>query len=240
MLRELLGLLPDVVLGCPPAKAIGCALVGAVLWVIGARFSRSILTLIAVAVGTLVGTRLPGWRGWQIDGMGIGVGGAILLGLSVFLFHRATLGVLLGGGLMLWAGFATWLLRAGDMYWDWRNVVWDGDLVQFFHEAWQTLPPVLTRVLPAACFAGLAGGITLAVFLPKLAKVLAHSLIGVTLMFVMGTVALGTTRPDWLAAPGSIASQGLVLIGLVLAGAFFQWQITPPHRTAGNTESRMT
>jgi hypothetical protein len=238
MLRELIGLLPDLLLRCPPAKAIACALLGAVLWMVGARFSRSILTLAAVAAGTFVGMRLPAWRGWQIDGMGIGVAGAIVFGLTVFLFHRTCIGALLGGGLMLWAGLGTWIFLAGDMYWDWHNVTWDGDMIQFFKEAWQTLPPVLGRVLPAACFAGLAGGVSIAVFLPKLSKVLAHSLIGVTLMAVMGTVAVNSSRPEWLAAPGSLAVQGAVLIGLVLVGAFFQWQITPPYGRPASAEVR--
>lgn len=235
MLRELLSLLPLDVLHCPPATAALCAALGLMLWVCGARYSRSILSLIAVAAGTMIGMRLPAWRGWQIDGMGLAVGGAVLLGTCAFLFHRTCIALLLGGGMMLWAGTAVWIFLGGDVYWDWRSVHWDGDLIQFARQAWAVLPPALSRAFPAACFGGLAGGVTLAIFLPKLSKVLAHSLTGITLMTLMGSVAIRASRPDWLSAPpGSIGMQGLFLLGLVLLGALVQWQITPPYRLAGS------
>ena len=66
MLRELLSLLPDVVARCAPGVAGACAALGVMLWLCGARFSRSVLSLTAVAAGTVIGMRLPQWRGWQI------------------------------------------------------------------------------------------------------------------------------------------------------------------------------
>jgi hypothetical protein len=212
---------------------------GAIVWICGARFSRSIIALSAVALGTMIGMRLPAWRGWQIDGMGVAVGGAVVLGTVAFLFHRTCIGLLLGGGMLLWAGTATWLFLGKGATWDLQAVHWDGDLVQFLRLAWQALPPGLSRVFPAACFAGLAGGITMAVIFPKLSKVLTHSLTGVTLMAVMGAVLLQAKRPMWISAlPGSILAQGIVLIGIVLLGVIMQWQITPPYRNAGSNATR--
>lgn len=235
MLRELLSLLPDPIARCSPLVAGACAVLGVVLWLCGARFSRAILSLVAVAAGTVIGMRLPGWRGWQIDGMGLAVGGAIVLGSGAFLFHRTCIGAVLGAGLMLWAGAGVWIFMAGNVYWNWRYARWNGDMVEYCQSAWRMLPASVSHVFPLACFVGLAAGITLAAFLPKASKVLAHSLIGVTLLVIMGTVVSSTAHPQWLSAlPGSMAAQGLVLILLVLIGVAIQWRLTPPFRSAAS------
>lgn len=229
MVSEVLSLLPDALTRCPPGVSIGCAAGGLGLWLVGARFSRSILTLAGVAAGTVVGMRLPGWCGWQVEGMGVAVGGAILLGTFAFLFHRTYIGLLLGTGMMLWAGVGVWIARAGAAVWNWRSVRWQGDTVRLLRDTWATLPPNLQRTLPVACAAAFATGLMLAVFFPKLSKVLAHSLIGMTLILVMGALALQATRPLWLTSlPGSNLAQGGVLVALVLVGAGWQWRITPP------------
>src|SRR5580765_7333399 len=51
--------------------------VGAVLWLAGSRFSRSLVTLLAVSVGAVVGMHLPGWMGWSVDAMGVAFCGAL-------------------------------------------------------------------------------------------------------------------------------------------------------------------
>src|SRR6185312_10749858 len=236
MLREAISLLPDVVARCPLGTALGLCALGVVLWTAGGRVSRSILALTAVAGGCVVGLHLPDWFGWQIDGMAVAVGAAIVLGTAAILMHRTFIGVLLGIGMMIWAALGTWIFFANESStWNWRAARWDGDMVQYLHELWQGLPPQMAHVFPAACFAGFATGVTISVFFPKLGKVLTHSLIGVTLVSLMGAIAASTARPRWLAAvPGSNAAQGLALIGLVVLGALIQWQITPPYRSAGS------
>lgn len=239
MVREAVAILPEVVTRCPPGAAIGCAAIGAILWVTGARYSRSILALVAVSAGAVIGMRLPGWCGWQIDGMGVAVGGAIVLGTCAFLMHRTCIGLLLGAVMMLWAGLGTWIAMAGDMYWNCRSVTWNGDLVQLLRDAWQTLPPQVAHVFPLACFAGFAAGVTITVFFAKLSKVLAHSMIGVTLLIGMGALASSTLRPQWLASlPGSNLLEGVLLIGLVVCGAVIQWWLTPPNRVGAGNASR--
>jgi hypothetical protein len=93
--------------------------------------------------------------------------------------------------------------------------------------------------------AGLGAGITIAATFPKFSKVLAHSLTGVTLATVMGTVAITAQRPHWLSAmPGTEPAQGLALVTLVLIGAAIQWRITPPFRNsariAGSNAARQS
>jgi hypothetical protein len=235
MLRDVLALLPQAIVNCPLETAIAFCALGALLWMIGGRLSRSILALVAVAGGTIIGLRLPQWQGWQIDGMGLAVAGAIVLGSIAFLMHRTCIGLLLGIGMMLWAGFGTWVFMAEGASWNWRAATWHGDLVQYLHDLWQTLPPGMGQIFPWVCFAGFASGVTITVFSPKLGKVMAHSLIGVTLMALMGAIAASAARPSWLAAlPGSRPAQGLALVGLVLLGVLIQWRLTPPHRGHGN------
>ena len=239
MLPEIISLLPEQVARCPAGTASLFAGLGAVLWAVGARFSRSILTLSAVAVGTMLGMRMPAWRGWAIDGMGLAVGGAVALGTCAYLFHRTCIGVLLGGAMMLWAGAAVWMAMAGDVYWNWHAVQWNGDLVQLLRDTWQTLPPNLARAVPMACLFGLAAGVTLAIVCSKLSKVLTHSLLGATLAAVMGAVVMASARPGaLLRVPGSNAAQGAALAAIVLVGAAWQWRITPPHRSAGGGGGR--
>jgi hypothetical protein len=239
MLREAISLLPDVVARCPLGTALALCALGVMLWTVGGRVSRSILALVAVAAGSVIGLHLPEWYGWHIEGMALAVGAAIVLGSGVLLMHRTCIGLLLGLGMMLWAALGTWIfMGGGDAVWDWRSARWDGDMVQYLHQLWQALPPQMARVFPAACFAGFATGVSITVFFPKLGKVMAHSLMGVTLVALMGAIAAGTARPHWLAAvPGSNAAQGLALIGLVVLGALIQWQFTPPYRSAGSNAS---
>jgi hypothetical protein len=241
MLREAISLLPDVVARCPLGTALAFCALGAVLWAVGGRVSRSILALMAVAVGSVVGVHLPEWFGWQVEGMAIAVGAAILLGCVVLFMHRTCIGILLGLTLTVWAALGTWIFMASaDATWDWRSAHWEGDMVQYLHQLWGALPPNMAHVFPSVCFAGFATGVSVAVFLPKLAKVLTHSLLGVTLVALMGAIAASTARPLWLASiPGSNGAQGLALIGLVVLGALIQWQITPPHRSAAGSKARV-
>lgn len=234
MLREAVALLPDALVRCPLGTAMGCCTGGAILWLMGGRLSRSVLALVAVATGSVIGLHLPQWQGWQIDGMALAIAGAIILGTCAFLMHRTCIGLLLGMTLTAWAGFGTWILMASNATWNWRAAKWQGDGVQYLHDLWQTLPPGMGRIFPWACFGGFALGVSITVLSPKLGKVLAHSVIGVTLMVLMGSVAANITIPNSLSrVPGTNAGQMLALAALVMLGAVIQWQITPPHRRKG-------
>ena len=231
MVREAVALLPDAIWTCSLSTAVALCVLGAVLWLVGGRVSRSVLALAGVATGTIIGMKLPEWRGWHVEPMALAVGGSILLGAAALLMHRTCIGILLGLAMMLWAALATWICMAPNTTWNWRAANWNGDGVQYLHDLWQTLPPGMSRIFPWACFGGLAAGVSISVFWPKLGKVTAHSLIGVTLMAIMGTVAAATAHPNWLAAaPGTKPGQAIMLIGLVLLGVLIQWQITPGGR----------
>src|SRR5436190_19875812 len=103
MLQELLPLMPSQAGPAALTVAIIGMIAGAVLWLAGSRFSRSLITLSAVSLGAALGTHLPRWAGWSLDGMAPGIVGAIVLGVSAFLFHRFWVGIGLGLVLACWA-----------------------------------------------------------------------------------------------------------------------------------------
>src|SRR5476651_527400 len=110
MLQLLIQWMPDQVGAAALTIALAGAAAGAVLWLSGARFSRTLVGLAAVAVGAVVGMELPRRLGWTISGAGPAVGLALMCGLMGYLFHRLWIGIGLGTVLAGWAFLATWVL----------------------------------------------------------------------------------------------------------------------------------
>src|SRR5437870_5881909 len=108
MVQELLALLPKEVGTLALVLAMTGTLAGAGLWLAGARFSRSLITLVLVSIGGWTGLFLPRWLGWTIDGWAPAIGLALGMGASGFFLHRFWVGIGLGVVLAAWAGFATW------------------------------------------------------------------------------------------------------------------------------------
>ena len=88
----------------------GGAVVGAVLWLAGARFSRTLVGLVTVSLGAFLGMEMPRYFGWGVSGAGPAVGMALILGLSGYIMHRFWIGVGLGTVLAAWAFLATWVV----------------------------------------------------------------------------------------------------------------------------------
>lgn len=226
MVQELLPLLPME----PGRAALICAslgsLVGAGLWLAGARFSRSMLTLLSVAVGTAIGMRLPAWCGWTIDPMGPGVGGAVVLGVGAYVCHRLWVGVSLGLVLACWAAIAVWLLTGGyASNWAWPAMGSMQFLPQYLRDLWLSLPQAVSRLLPYACGAAMLSGVAAAALWPRVGGVLLWSVAGVTLLAGMGVTVVRTVSPASLRlVPAQTWVQAATLAGLVLFGALVQWQ----------------
>jgi hypothetical protein len=211
--------------------AAGLAIVGLALWVAGARFSRHIVTLCAVATGAIVGKHLPEIfpATSNLSAPVLAIGGALALGVLVFLTHRLWIGVMLGTMLSAWASFGTWVTMHGQQ--SWSQPVWDADMTlrRFGPELWNALPPDVTRVLPFAAGAAMISGIAMGFVLPRIATALNWSLTGATLMLCVGLPAISSARPQWLAAlPAQPLSQAGVFAGIVLFGAIVQWKLSPP------------
>jgi hypothetical protein len=225
MLPELMGFLPQGA-SCSLGGVVAGAVGGMALWLAGARFSRSIVTLAAVAIGTSFGLRLPGWLGWEIDGMGIAVGAAVILGISGYLLHRTWIGLGLGILSAVWAAFGA--KAAGGAAFD-MTINWNGGVWPALQSAWSSLPLPLAREISLAASLAFIAGVTTAIFWPRLSRVLAWSLAGTTLGLMMLAVASRSGQLHWMRAMGLGASaQAAVLVGLVTLGGLIQWQLVPP------------
>jgi hypothetical protein len=227
MLHQLLQLLPNWLMHCVPVVLAWGVVAGVMLWALGARFSRSMLTLLAVTVGSWIGIRLPPFFGWSIEPMCVGVLGAIVMGTAAYLFHRTLIGIGLGAIAALWAITAVWLRFDGPNQWPSIDLHWTGSLVIFLTKIWQSLPGDLGVVLPYACGAGLASGILTGVLWPRLGRCLLYSLIGSTLILMAGLPLAMHLQPNWMElAPASIQTQLLILFGFIGVGAAVQWCLT--------------
>ncbi len=232
MLHQLLQLLPAWLSECMPFVLAWGTVVGGLLWMLGARFSRSMLTLLAVTAGSWIGVRLPQLFGWSIDPTCVGVAGAIVLGMAAFLFHRTLIGIGLGGIIALWAIAAVWIKFDGPNQWHPSDLHWSGSLVAYLAKIWQSFPGQLGVVLPYACGAGLATGVLIGVLWPRFGRCLLYSLAGTTLVVASGLPLAAQMRRHWLdAAPESSRTQLLILFGFVAAGVAVQrWLIREPRK----------
>ena len=204
---------------------------GAVLWLAGSRFSRSLVTLLAVSLGAVIGVRVPEWFGWSVDSMGVAFAGALVLGLTGYLLHTTWIGMSLSLVLALWVGVAAWQTVGGGEQLQWPTVNPTADVEVMLADVWRSLPGDLPRVMPVAIGAALVGGVGITVLSPKLGRVLTYTMVGLSMLVVMGVTAMRMTRPDWLVLlPRSFPTQAAILLGMVLTGVLIQWRLTPVGR----------
>lgn len=225
LLQSLLALLPKESSGAAVAFAIVGVVSGVLLWLAGGRFSRYLVTLAAVAIGTGIGVGLPRWFGWNIDHMAPAVGGAIVLGASGYVLHRLWVGLWMGIVLAIWAAVGTWMVLAADQKWDWpesgRSTV-----PAYVKRSVSALPADVARALPMVCGAALLIGAIPALVWPRAGMAILYSAMGATLIAAAGVMLLKMKQPQWLAkAPPRTSQQlGAVLLAVAL-GAALQWQL---------------
>src|SRR5580698_7482414 len=157
MLQALLSLLPRESGTAAVAFAAVGALCGAALWLSGARFSRYIITLTLVAIGTSIGVALPRWCGWRIDGSGTAIGGAIILGASGYVLHRGWVGAWFGFVMAIWAALGTWVELAPGEMWNWPARA-GMNVPAYLRQVWEALPPDVSHALPVVCGAAFVIG----------------------------------------------------------------------------------
>src|SRR5829696_7762977 len=103
MIQQLLGLLPRDIDAVALLIAVAGALLGGVLWLGGSRFSRTLMTLISVSTGALVGLQVPKWYALGLEGWATAVLGALVFGISGYALHKVWVGMGLGLVLAGWA-----------------------------------------------------------------------------------------------------------------------------------------
>jgi len=217
-------------------------LVGLSLWIAGARFSQSILTLAAVAMGTSIGMKMPMWCHWQIDPMAPAVAGAIVLGVSAYAFHRVWVGIWLGVVLTIWTTLVLWATRGPAFHWRWPEYDPGQTLPQYLGNLWQNVPETMQQCLGFTAAAAMLVGISAALLWPRVGIALLWSAAGVSVLLPAAATALSKLDPQVLRhIPRQTSDQLALFAGLVGIGAIIQWRTNssaePAQAAAGGKDS---
>ena len=225
MFQHLVMLLPHQPGSITLVIAMVGLLVGLSLWIVGARFSQSILTLAAVALGTSIGMKMPIWAHWQIDPMAPAVAGAIVLGVSAYAFHKVWVGIWLGVMQTVWATLVLWATRGPQFHWRWPQYDPSQTLPQYLANLWQNVPETMQQCLGFTAAAAMLVGISAALLWPRVGIALLWSAAGISLLLPAAATALSRLDPQALRhIPRQTSDQLALLAGLVGIGAIFQWR----------------
>jgi hypothetical protein len=228
MIQQLLSLLPQQINSLALAIAIAGAVLGGILWLGGSRFSRTLMTLISVSTGGLIGLEMPRWFSLGVEGWATAVLGALVLGISGYVLHKLWVGLGLGLVLAVWAAIGTFMVCADAKGFAWPVSAEGASVPSHLLDLWNALTPDARRLLPFACCAGLLIGICATMLWPRFGVVLLYSTAGISLLVGMGTTALNSAKREWLSViPSQTSSQVIVLLCMVAFGAVLQWRCAP-------------
>jgi hypothetical protein len=228
MIQQFLGLLPRQIDSLPQAIAIAAALLGALLWLGGSRFSRTLMTLVSVSAGALVGLQLPEWFGWGLEGWATAVLGALVLGISGYALHKLWIGLGLGMVLAIWGGVGAFVVCGDPQRFVWPVGGEGAGLYAHLMDLWNALSPDARELMPYACCAGLLCGLCATLIWPRIGVVLLYSCAGISLLLGMGITVLNSAKREWLSViPSRTSSQVILLFSMVAFGAILQWRCTP-------------
>ena len=234
MIQQLLSILPQQIHPVALIVAVSGSLLGGLLWLGGSRFSRTVVTLLCVSCGALVGLQAPHWFGWALEGWATAVLGALILGIAGYALHKVWVGFGLGLVLACWAALGAFAFSAdprGGFAWPLTPA--GSPLAIQVLDLWHALAPETRELLPFACAAAMLIGVTTSVVWHRLAVVLLYSTSGISLLVGMGTLALNAAKREWLSViPSQTSSQVIVLLSAVAFGAVLQWRCPPASRTA--------
>jgi hypothetical protein len=238
MLQDLLQLLPRDAGSATAALAMLGAIAGGILWLAGARFSRPVMTLVAVTIGAVLGSAMPGWFHWTISPMGPAVGLALLLGVSAYALQRVWVGLALGAVLAVWASLATWLALHGSHALDWPGLDQHPTVLGWLRAAWSGVPPEPAHVIPYAAAGAMIAGLAMTILWPRFSTLLAWSLIGLSMLIGMGATVVDYTRPQWVKAlPPQSGAQCLALVLLIGIGLLVQSRTAPQPAPASSKKN---
>jgi len=233
LVQDILLLLPKDAGKITLAIALVGTALGAGLWLLGSRFSRSMITLCLVSLGAVIGMRLPQWYGWKIEPWAVALGGVLVMGVFGYIFHRFWVALGLGMVLMAWTAIGIWVTINGNKPWNWPEYQAQMSAIDYLRCVYQQLPVDVTRILPCACGAALLSGLAGALIWPRLGMVLLYSMAGVLLLTGMGLLAAERLQPQWLERlPRQGRSQVGFLLGMVGVGALIQWYLAPSRKQA--------
>ena len=209
--------------------ALAGALVGLVLWLVGARFSRPIITLTLVALGAWVGIRFPRWTLIPISPWATCIGLALMLGVLGWILHRAWVGVGLSLILACWVAVGVWTVYGSiDNVPQKPQIVSLQDTINYYARVWASLPIEFRRVGPFFCGVAIVSGLTVAILWTRLAGFALYSLLGVSLAVSMSLIFMEISWPHMMdLLPQRSSTQIAMLLFLVLIGTLVQWRLAP-------------
>jgi hypothetical protein len=229
MIQQLLSLLPKEINSLALMIAVAGAFLGGILWLGGSRFSRTLVTLISVSTGALIGLQFPKWFALGLEPWATAVLGALILGISGYALHKVWVGMGLGLVLAGWAALAVFTLCADPQHgFAWPVTAPDATLESQVVDVWNALTADARRLLPFACAAATLSGVAISVLWPRIGVVLLYSTAGISLVIGLGSAVLNSAKREWLAViPNQTSSQVIVLVSLVAFGAILQWRAAP-------------
>lgn len=228
MVHELIQLFPEDPGTSGLIVAVIGSLLGAAIWLLGARISRPVVTLMTVLIGAAIGQAMPGWFGWEISGAGPAVGLALALGITGYALHGMWVGIGLGTVLSTWAALGCWVGFRGSTTWVWPPYDATTVLSEYVRSVWHALPPDVARVLPYACTTAMISGLAMAILWPRFSLLLGWSCAGATLLAGMGLAAVDYGQPEWIKRiPVESWVQAAMLGALVGVGMLIQWKLGP-------------
>jgi hypothetical protein len=231
LIQNLLPLMPRRLGAAGTAPILAAVAFGCALWVIGARFSRPMLSMLATLGGALIGFQFPSWLGWGIDPWSVAMLFGLIFGVVAFAFHRWAATLSLGLVMALWGGLGA-IAAVG-----WKDQIPSGGIftLEFIRSCLVTTndaPPDFSRqVLLVAASIGMMGGFTLAMIWQRVGLAMLWSMIGLTLVLMPALSAAeqgGSAGRIIQMIPRQAAGQAVTLLALVVIGALVQLNFSFP------------
>lgn len=234
MLDTLARLLPPLAGTTTLVLCVLGLLASGVLWLAGDRFARPVTALCAVTLGGIVGLALPGWMDIGLSSAACSVVLALLLGLSGYALPQLWLALSLGATLAMWGALVCWMVVADGSSWTWPTWTEGGTVRGYLSASWQSMPVEFTRVVPFVVCLLMVGGVVVALVWRKRLTPLVCSVIGVSLLTLLGLLAASIGRLGWRqAVPSATAAQVLLLLILSWFGALVQTRAKPTSDKGG-------
>lgn len=226
MLQRLLLLLPETSPGW--AWFWWSALIGGglLLWLAGGRVSRSLVTLVLVAIGAVAGKHFPAMSGVKLDPMACVLGGALVLGVLGYVMHRWVVGVGLGLVMGAWAMMGCFVVAKSPAYFVWPEwSVGSGEGVwKYIQTVGQQLGGDTGQMLVALGGLAFVSGVAMSVLFPRVATTLFWTLFGASVWCGAGLAWGFYEGPDRLGRlPVTTMGQCVLLGAIVVAGFAAQW-----------------
>jgi hypothetical protein len=156
------------------------------------------------------------------------IGGALILGCAGYGFHKMWVGAGLAMLLALWAGILVWNIYCSGRVSTFPDRVAGMGIDEYWTQNWNSLPRDFRRIGPFLCGLGVVFGVTVSVFWSRAAAVMLYSVLGVSVLMIMGMMGIAISKPSLLGVlPSQTGAQIATFGGMVLFGAAVQWWTGP-------------